>query len=56
MHEDISCHNFFAMKHTIWVEDVLLKRSKIIKTAVIDKELYIAKCHFDHSTGLVDLI
>ncbi len=55
-HEDITCHNYFAQQHTIWVEDVLLKRSKIIKTAVDRGELYIAKCHFDHSTGLVNLI
>ncbi len=56
MHEDISCHNFFAQQHTIWVENVLLKRSVIIKKAVDNKELYIAKCHLDHSTGFVDLI
>ena len=23
LHEDIKCHNFFAMKHTLWVEEVL---------------------------------
>ena len=38
-HEDITCHNYFAQQHTIWVEDVLLKRSKIIKTAVDRGEL-----------------
>lgn len=56
LNEDITCHNFFAQQHTIWVEDKLLKTSSIIKNAVDNKELYIAKCHFDHSTGLVDLI
>ena len=54
--EDINCHNYFAQQHTIWVEDVLLERSKIIRESVETKDLYIAKCHFDHSTGLVNLI
>lgn len=54
--EDITCHNFFAQQHTIWVEDVLMTKSKIVKEAVNNGELYIAKCHFDHSTGLVSLI
>lgn len=54
--EDITCHNFFAQQHTYWVEDVLMNKSKIIKNAVEKGELYIAKCHFDHSTGLVNLI
>lgn len=54
--EDINCHNFFAKEHTKWVEDVLMTKSEIIKNAVNSHKLYIAKCHFDHSTGLVDLI
>lgn len=54
--EDITCHNFFAQQHTIWVEETLLTKSKIVKKAVDSGALYIAKCHFDHSTGLVDLI
>ena len=54
--EDITCHNFFARQHTIWVEETLMKKSQIIKNAVESKKLYIAKCHFDHSTGLVELI
>ena len=54
--EDITCHNFFAQQHTIWVEETLLTKSKIVKNAVDSGSLYIAKCHFDHSTGLVDLI
>ena len=54
--EDITCHNFFAMQHTLWVEDVLMQKTKIIRNAVNNSELYIAKCHFDHSTGLVELI
>lgn len=54
--EDIICHNYFAQQHTIWVEDVLIKKSSIIRNAVQNSELYIAKCHFDHSTGLVNLI
>ena len=54
--EDITCHNFFAQQHTIWVENTLLEKSKIVREAVQSGNLYIAKCHFDHSTGLVDLI
>lgn len=54
--EDITCHNFFAQEHTRWVEDILMEKSEIVKNAVNNGELYIAKCHFDHSTGLVNLI
>ena len=54
--EDITCHNYFAQQHTIWVENVLMERSTIIRDAVQNGKLYIAKCHFDHSTGLVNLI
>ncbi len=54
--EDITCHNFFAQQHTLWVEEFLLNHSEIIANAVNNRELYIAKCHFDHSTGLVNLI
>lgn len=54
--EDITCHNYFAQEHTKWVEEVLLEKSTIIKNAVEKNELLIAKCHFDHSTGLVSII
>ena len=54
--EDIKCHNYFAKEHTKWVENVVIERSKIIQNAVQNKELLIAKCHFDHSTGLVNII
>ncbi len=54
--EDITCRNYFAQQHTRWVENVLMQKSGIIKNAVNDKELYIAKCHFDHDTGLVNII
>ncbi len=54
--EDIKCHNYFAKEHTKWIENVLIERSKIIQNAVQNKELLIAKCHFDHSTGLVNII
>lgn len=54
--EDIKCHNYFAKEHTKWVEEVLLEKSQIIKDAVNKNELLIAKCHFDHSTGLVNII
>ena len=54
--EDITCHNFFAQQHTLWVEEFLLKHSEIISNAVKNNDLYIAKCHLDHSTGIVSLI
>ncbi len=54
--EDISCHNFFSRQHTIWVEDYILKHSVIINKAVKQNKLLIAKCHFNHATGLVDII
>ena len=54
--EDITCHNFFAQEHTKWVNDYLMKHSVIINEAVKNTELFIANCHFDHSTGLVNLI
>lgn len=54
--EDITCHNYFAQEHTKWVEDYLMKHSVIINEAVKSEKLLIAKCHFDHGTGLVSLI
>lgn len=54
--EDVTCHNFFAQEHTRWVEDYLMKHSVIINEAVKNDKLLIAKCHFDHGTGLVSLI
>lgn len=42
--------------HTYLVENVLLNRSEIVKNAVKNGELYIAKCHLDHSSGVVKLI
>ena len=50
------CNNEFAKKHTIWVEDYLINNSKIISDAVKNDKLYIAKCHFNHNTGEVQLI
>lgn len=47
---------FFAKEHTRWVEDYLMKHSVIINEAVKNNRLQIAKCHFDHSTGRVNLI
>ncbi len=52
----MNCNNKFARKHTVWVEDYLLEHSQIIKTAVDEGKLYIAKCHFDHNSGEVYLI
>lgn len=45
-----------AKKHTYLVEEVLLTKSKIIREAVDNKELFIADCHLDHMTGVVSLI
>ena len=54
-----------AAKDTLGVDDEefehdelnkVIKKSSIIRNAVQNSELYIAKCHFDHSTGLVNLI
>ena len=45
-----------AKHHTIWVEEFLLKNSKIVKDAVDKKKLYIAKCHLSHQTGKVHLL
>lgn len=52
----LDCNNKFARKHTIWVENFLLENSKILKSAVDEGNLYIAKCHFDHHTGEVYMI
>ena len=54
--EDISCHNYFAQEHTKWVNDYLMKHSVTINEAVKNGDLEIVKCHFDHSTGLVNII
>ena len=54
--EDITCHNYFAMEHTKWVEEVLLQKSKIVSDAVENGSLLIAKCHFNHDTGKVVVI
>lgn len=52
----MSCNNNFARKHTVWVEDYLMEHSGIIRSAVENGDLYIAKCHFDHHSGEVYLI
>ena len=54
--EEIKCHNFFAQEHTKWVNDYLMKHSVIINEAVKNGCLEIVNCHFDHSTGLVNII
>ncbi|MBQ4114320.1 hypothetical protein IJD34_02830 [bacterium] len=45
-----------AKHHTIWVEEFLLNNSKIIREAVDNKKLYIAKCHLSHQTGKVHML
>lgn len=45
-----------AKHHTIWVEEFLINNSKIIKSAVENDKLYIAKCHLSHQTGKVHLL
>ena len=52
----LDCNNKFARKHTVWVEDYIMKNSEIINSAVKNGNLYIAKCHFDHNSGEVYLI
>lgn len=52
----MSCNNKFAQKHTVWVENYIKNHSEIIRTAVKNNDLFIAKCHFDHNTGEVYLI
>jgi len=55
--DDYNLHaNEIAKKHTHYVRDVLMERSEIIRNAVEEGKTHIAICHFDHSTGLVDLI
>ena len=54
--EDINCHNFFFFLYTKWVEDYLMKHSVIINNAVKNNDLYIAKCHFNHDSGYVELL
>ncbi len=49
-------NNDFAEKHTYRVEEMLIERSDIIRDAVQNNELYIAKCHLDHTTGKVRLL
>ena len=45
-----------AKHHTIWVEEFLMNNSKIIREAVDNKKLYIAKCHLSHQTGKVHML
>ncbi len=45
-----------AKQHTLWVEEFLMQNSPIVKHAVDEGELYIAKCHLCHQTGKVKLI
>ena len=52
----LDCNNKFARKHTVWVEDYIIKNSDIINSAVKNGDLYIVKCHFDHNSGEVYLI
>ncbi len=48
--------DIIARRHTHQVEEVLMNTSAILRDAVNKKETYIANCHFDHSTGYVDLL
>lgn len=52
----LNSNECLAKHHTLWVEEFLLKHSEIIKNAVNNSELYIAKCHLCHQTGRVKLI
>ncbi|MFI3300675.1 MAG: carbonic anhydrase [Candidatus Gastranaerophilales bacterium] len=48
--------NTLAKLHTHLVEDILLEKSAIVRKAVAENKLYIANCHFHHSTGKVEFI
>ena len=52
----LSSEDKLAKHHTLWVEEFILNNSKIVREAVNDKKLYIAKCHLCHKTGRVKLI
>lgn len=52
----LTSENQLAKQHTLWAEEYILNHSKIIKKAVENKELYIAKCHLSHETGHVHLL
>ena len=52
----LSSEDKLAKHHTLWVEEFILNNSKIVRNAVNDKKLYIAKCHLCHKTGRVKLI
>ena len=52
----LSSEDKLAKHHTLWVEEFILNNSKIVREAVNDKKLYIAKCHLCHQTGRVKLI
>lgn len=52
----LSSEDKLAKHHTLWVEEFILNHSKIVRQAVENKKLYIAKCHLCHKTGRVKLI
>ncbi len=52
----LRCENVLAKQHTLWVEEFLLNHSSIIKKAVDEDRLFIAKCHLSHTDGKVTLI
>lgn len=52
----LESENRLAKQHTLWVEEYLIKHSKIIKEALYENKLYIAKCHLSHKTGQVCLL
>lgn len=53
--QDVTCERF-TKQHTLWVQEVFKEKSEIIKNAIDNNELYVAICHFDHSTGEVSLL
>lgn len=52
----LKSEDILAKHHTIWVEESILRNSKIIREAIADGKFYIAKCHLCHQTGRVKLI
>ncbi len=45
-----------AKQHTLWVEEFILRNSDIVRDAVQQGKLYIAKCHLSHQTGAVSFL
>lgn len=52
----LQSEDILAKHHTLWVEESILRKSKIVREAIKAEKLYIAKCHLCHQTGRVKLL